>query len=329
MTEYSFPFFLTAFPCLMAISILIGKFSKKTHLSPFQNAFIKSRQLVWFKMVSLLSRKKLSSSNLLQLEELLYSSDLASSLIKDIIASLKRERPPNPRQFLYDFLKEKMDPVQKKASPLSFDPSRHHLQTIMIVGVNGSGKTTSVGKLAAMLSAKGAKVLLGAGDTFRAAAVEQLDIWCRRLDVQIVKPQKESVPPSAVCFDALKTAQNKKADFCLLDTAGRLHTRENLMKELAKIKQVLKKLDQTAPQHTLLVMDALSGQNALEQAREFHRTLNLSGLIFTKCDSSSKAGAAVSITHILQIPILYLGTGENKDDLELFHTEKYLQALLK
>ena len=314
---------------LLFIILLIKKFPGKKNPHPsLKKAFLKSHQHIWIKMNSVLSQKRLSPSDLLQIEELLYTSDLSSPLIREIISLLKKENPSDPRQFLYDYLKDKMETVQKKAVSITFDPKEHRLQTIMIVGVNGSGKTTSVGKLASMLSSMGARVVLGAGDTFRAAAVEQLDIWCRRSNVKIVKPQKENAPPSAVCFDALKKAQNQKADFCLLDTAGRLHTKENLMKELAKIKQVLKKLDPSAPQHTLLVMDALSGQNSLEQAREFHRVLDLSGLIFTKCDSSSKAGAAVSITHLLQIPILYLGVGENKTDLEAFHTEKYLHALL-
>ena len=197
----------------------------------------------------------------------------------------------------------------------------------MVVGVNGAGKTTTIGKLATKLTAQGAKVVVGACDTFRAAAVDQLQVWCERAGAEMIRA-KEGANPSGVGFDALQAALNSKADYCILDTAGRLHTKGNLMEELAKSKNVLKKLDSTAPHQTLLVIDAITGQNAIKQAEEFHKTLELSGLILTKCDGSSKAGSAVSIVQSLGVPITYIGVGESVDDLNNFNLDEYLDALL-
>ncbi|MBH46775.1 MAG: signal recognition particle-docking protein FtsY [Halobacteriovorax sp.] len=197
----------------------------------------------------------------------------------------------------------------------------------MVVGVNGAGKTTTIGKLATKLTAQGAKVVVGACDTFRAAAVDQLQVWCDRAGATMIRA-KEGANPSGVGYDALQTALNEKADYCILDTAGRLHTAGNLMDELKKSKTVLQKLDASAPHHTLLVIDAITGQNALRQAEEFHKTLELNGLILTKCDGSSKAGSAVSIVSTLQVPIAYIGVGESVEDLDEFKLDDYLKALL-
>ena len=197
----------------------------------------------------------------------------------------------------------------------------------MIVGVNGAGKTTTIGKLATKLTNQGAKVVVGACDTFRAAAVDQLQVWCDRSGAQMVRA-KEGSNPSGVGYAALEKALNEKADYCILDTAGRLHTKGNLMDELSKSKNVLSKLDKDAPHQTLLVIDAITGQNALRQAEEFHKALNLTGLIFTKCDGSSKAGSAVGIVKNLQVPITYIGVGEGVEDINIFDLDEYLNALL-
>ncbi len=169
--------------------------------------------------------------------------------------------------------------------------------------------------------------MVGACDTFRAAAVDQLQVWCDRAGATMIRA-KEGANPSGVGYDALQTALNEKADYCILDTAGRLHTAGNLMDELKKSKTVLQKLDASAPHHTLLVIDAITGQNALRQAEEFHKTLELNGLILTKCDGSSKAGSAVSIVSTLQVPIAYIGVGESVEDLDEFKLDDYLKALL-
>jgi fused signal recognition particle receptor len=224
-----------------------------------------------------------------------------------------------------------MADAQKETDPAlyTYDKENHQgTKVIMIVGVNGAGKTTTIGKLATKLTKQGAKVVVGACDTFRAAAVDQLQVWCDRAGADMIRA-KEGANPSGVGYDALQRALNEKADYCILDTAGRLHTAGNLMEELTKSKNVLKKLDETAPHHTLLVLDAITGQNALRQAEEFNKALELTGLIFTKCDGSSKAGSAVGIVQKLNVPITYIGVGENVEDLNEFKLDEYLDALIQ
>ena len=218
--------------------------------------------------------------------------------------------------------------LDKYPDVLRLDPQKKgETKVIMVVGVNGAGKTTTIGKLATKLRLQGASVMVGACDTFRAAAVDQLQVWCDRSGATMIRA-KEGANPSGVGYDALQAAINQKADYCILDTAGRLHTKENLMDELQKSKNVLKKLDPNAPHQILLVIDAITGQNALRQAEEFHKTLGLTGLIFTKCDGSSKAGSAVTIVEQLKLPIAYIGVGETAEDLDIFNIDDYLHALL-
>jgi fused signal recognition particle receptor len=197
----------------------------------------------------------------------------------------------------------------------------------MIVGVNGAGKTTTIGKLATKLKAQGAKVIVGACDTFRAAAVDQLQVWCDRAGVDMVRA-KDGADPSGVAYDTVAKAFSENYDYCLIDTAGRLHTNQNLMDELTKTKRVMSKINADAPQEVLLVLDAITGQNALKQAQEFNKALQLTGIIFTKCDGSAKAGSAVGIVDHLKVPITYIGVGESVDDLHLFDLEDYLKTLV-
>lgn len=292
----------------------------------------RSRQEVWGRALSLF-KGGVSEEILEELEEILYSADIGTSMVQELIGALRKEHLENEEQvklFLYHFLQQKMLTTQNKLDSAlwHFDPSAaKSLKTIMIVGVNGAGKTTTIGKLATKLKRQGAKVVVGACDTFRAAAVDQLQVWCDRAEVKMVRA-KEGNNPTGVAYDTLQVAMTEGADYCLLDTAGRLHTKENLMEELAKTKRVLSKLDATAPQQVLLVLDAITGQNAMRQAEEFHKFLNLTGLIFTKCDGSSKAGSAISITHQLQVPISYIGVGETVEDLDVFNLEDYLRGLL-
>jgi fused signal recognition particle receptor len=199
---------------------------------------------------------------------------------------------------------------------------------IMIVGVNGVGKTTTVGKLAYNFKSRGKKVLIGAGDTFRAAANEQLEIWAKRAGVDIIQQQKGS-DPGAVAFDTVKSALARDIDVVLIDTAGRLHTKTNLMEELKKVKRVIQKLIPRAPDEIWLVLDATIGQNSIQQARQFHQALGITGLIITKLDGTAKGGVVFAIANELKIPVKFIGVGENIDDLQPFDPESFIDALFE
>ena len=198
---------------------------------------------------------------------------------------------------------------------------------ILVAGVNGVGKTTSVAKLASYLKAQGKSVVLAAADTFRAAAIEQLKIWAERIDVPIVTTQYQG-DPSAVCYDAHAKAIATGADYLICDTAGRLHTRHNLMEELKKIRRTIAKQDESAPHERWIVVDATTGSNALNQAREFQTSLDLNGVIVTKLDGSGKGGSVVAIQHELGVPTRFIGTGEKEEDLERFDPNTFVETLL-
>ena len=292
----------------------------------------KSRQKFWQPLTALFRKGGgLSQDILEEVEEILYSADLGPKLTNLIIRQLKEQvgKEGYGLQELKGFLREMI--ISKMTTPSSGEQwsldSRDKLQTIMFVGINGVGKTTSMGKLAVKLVQSGSKVVVGACDTFRMAATEQLAVWAERAGCEIVQA-KMGADPSGVAYDTLRRAQEVGADYCLIDTAGRLHTKSNLMDELKKTKRVLQKLDPRAPEHIWLVVDAVTGQNAIRQAEEFHRALQLTGLIFTKCDGSSKAGAAVSIVENLQVPITFIGVGEGVNDLQQFNVEQYVDAML-
>lgn len=304
---------------------------EKSWTSRLKAGLSKTRLEVWGRVSSILARKNLDASAVEELEEVLFASDMSPKLVEELVESLQKTKLEEiePLKYIEGFLEKKMSPVQQKLNKklLTFDASDPTLKVIMIVGVNGAGKTTTIGKLATKLKRQGAKVVVGACDTFRAAAVEQLEVWCQRAQVDIVRAH-EGADPSGVAFDAVKKAQELGANYCLIDTAGRLHTKSNLMDELAKTKRVMSKVMPGAPHETLLVLDAITGQNALRQAEEFNKSLELTGLIFTKCDGSAKAGSAVSIVESLQVPISYIGVGEDVEDLNVFDLKQYLEALL-
>lgn len=290
----------------------------------------KSRSEVWGKIGNLFSG---DAPALDEIEEVLYTADIPTGLVQELLEKLDKEgkgkSPEEIQNLVYGFMKSKMEPVQEKSHTENFDPLNPDKKTkvIMIVGVNGAGKTTTIGKLATKLKSQGAKVIVGACDTFRAAAVDQLQVWCERAGVEMVRA-KDGTDPSGVAFDTVAKAYREGFDYCLIDTAGRLHTNTNLMDELIKTKRVMSKINAEAPQEVLLVLDAITGQNALKQAQEFHKALQLTGIIFTKCDGSAKAGSALGIVDQLRVPITYIGVGESVDDLHLFDLELYLKTLV-
>jgi fused signal recognition particle receptor len=198
---------------------------------------------------------------------------------------------------------------------------------ILVVGVNGSGKTTTIGKLARRYTQEGRKVLLAAGDTFRAAAIEQLQIWGERNHVPVIS-QAAGADPAAVVFDALQSAQARGADVLIADTAGRLHTQSNLMEELKKVKRVLGRLDPTAPHEVLLVLDAGQGQNALTQAQQFNEAVGVTGLVLTKLDGTAKGGIVLAIADRMQLPLRFVGVGETAEDFGVFDAETFVDAVL-
>lgn len=274
-----------------------------------------------------LGRKTIDEDLLEELEEILITSDLgvmtAQKLIQSVQEKVKRkelEDPERLKQYLQQEILHILD-LPAKAWQTDIKPF-----VILVIGVNGVGKTTTIGKLAGRFRSEGKKVLLVAGDTFRAAAGEQLEIWAERAGAEIIR-QKEGSDPSAVVFDALKAARARETDVVLIDTAGRLHTRVNLMEELKKIRRVIQKEVPEGPHRTWLVLDATMGQNALSQARLFHEALTIDGLILTKLDGTAKGGIIVGICHELKIPIEFIGIGEKTDDLQPFNPQEFVQAL--
>ena len=268
-----------------------------------------------------------------EIEEVLYTADIPTGMVQQLLVKLENEGKGKSadeiQKLVFGFMKEKMEPVQLNIHQDVFELNKSEKKTrvFMIVGVNGAGKTTTIGKLATKLKSQGAKVIVGACDTFRAAAVDQLQVWCERAGVDMVRA-KDGADPSGVAYDTVAKAFAENYDYCLIDTAGRLHTNQNLMDELAKTKRVMAKINPEAPQEVLLVLDAITGKNALKQAQEFHKTLQLTGIIFTKCDGSAKAGSAVGIVDQLRVPITYIGVGETVDDLHLFDLDLYLKTLV-
>src|SRR5437763_8308891 len=263
-----------------------------------------------------------------ELEEALIRADLGVPMTMRIIKTLQ-EREAWALLGIGDVIKAVREEIARilPRDPAPIRPTTGKLNVILIVGVNGTGKTTSTAKLARNLMHAGRLVMLAAADTFRAAAIEQLDIWAKRLGVEIVRGQG-GADPAALCYEAYQAAAKQEIDFLLCDTAGRQHTKANLMAELQKIKRTLGKLDADTPQETLLVVDASTGRNALSQAREFHNALGLTGLIVTKLDGSGKGGIVVTIQDELGIPTRFVGTGEKLDDFAQFDRKTYLENLL-
>jgi fused signal recognition particle receptor len=276
-----------------------------------------------------LGKRALDEDLLDELEEILVTSDLgvqtSQRLLKAIADKVKRKELRDTER-LCDQLREEVQAILSVEGP-SWNPRRERPFVIMVIGVNGVGKTTTIGKLARRLKDDGLSVALVAGDTFRAAAVEQLVQWGERIDVPVIR-QRSGSDPSAVAFDALEAAVNRKVDVVITDTAGRMHTKVNLMEELKKMRRVMKKKIPSAPHEVLLVLDASTGQNALSQARLFKNEMEITGLILTKLDGTAKGGVIVPICDELQVPVRYIGVGESVEDLKPFDPEAFSKALL-
>lgn len=263
-----------------------------------------------------------------ELEHGLIRADLGVALTGRIINKLQ-EREAWSLLGISDVLKVAREEVAKilPPDPTPIKPLHGKPNVVLIVGVNGTGKTTSTAKLAHYLKGNNRTVLLAAADTFRAAAIEQLGVWAKRLDVEMISGQY-GADPAALCYDAYESAAKNEIDFLLCDTAGRLHTKANLMSELGKVKRSLAKKDPDAPHEVLLVVDATTGGNALGQAREFHQAIGLTGLIVTKLDGSGKGGIVVAIQDQLKIPTRFIGTGEKIDDFGPFDAKKFVAEMI-
>ncbi|MCM3652673.1 signal recognition particle-docking protein FtsY [Metabacillus litoralis] len=300
----------------------------------FKEGLTKTRDSFAGKMNDLVAKyRKVDEDFFEELEELLISADVGVTTVMDLIDELKMEVK---RQNIRDtkevqaVISEKLVEIyqgeqeEDKSNKLNIQPNR--LNVVLFVGVNGVGKTTTIGKLAHKLKSEGNSVLLAAGDTFRAGAIEQLEVWGERVGVDVIK-QSEGSDPAAVMYDAVQAAKARNVNVLLCDTAGRLQNKVNLMKELEKVKRVIEREIPGAPHEVLLVLDATTGQNAMTQAKQFSQTTDVSGIVLTKLDGTAKGGIVLAIKGELDIPVKLVGLGEKMDDLQEFNTEQYVYGL--
>ena len=318
----------------------MGFFSKlfsKQEKESLDKGLEKTRENVFSKLARAVAGKsKVDEEVLDNLEEILVASDVGVKTTLKIIENIE-ERVAKDKYLgtseLNKMLREEIElllnePKEGESETGFLVQSNQKPFVVLVVGVNGVGKTTTIGKLAAQLKGAGKKVVLGAADTFRAAAVDQLTIWAERAGVEIVK-QGMGADPAAVAFDTLQSAIKQNADFVLIDTAGRLHNKVNLMNELGKIKRVLSKLMPDAPHEVMLVLDGSTGQNAVEQARQFTKVTDISSLALTKLDGTAKGGVVIGIHDEFKIPIRFIGVGEKIDDLQVFNRTQFVESLFK
>ncbi|MEZ5425722.1 MAG: signal recognition particle-docking protein FtsY [Pyrinomonadaceae bacterium] len=301
----------------------------------FNKAISKTRDSINNKLDTIFeNRKKIDEAFLEELEEMLISTDIGVSTTFQVLDTVRRgvsRQEINDLEALKTAMKKELLSILQHSGEkgvasetevsLSIKP-----YVLMVVGVNGVGKTTTIGKLAQRIKDEGNQVMICAADTFRAAASEQLEIWSERAGAPLIQ-QKQGTDPAAVLFDALKSAQARGADVLIVDTAGRLHNKSNLMAELEKMKRIAGREVENAPHETLLVIDAVTGQNGLEQARQFMKVADVTGIVLTKLDGTAKGGIAVAISKELNLPIRYVGIGEKVDDLMVFDPEDYVNGL--
>jgi fused signal recognition particle receptor len=274
-------------------------------------------------------RGKLDDETVEELEAILIQADLGVDTTLEVLEHLRevaRDKGLKTDESIIDALKQLLLDILVQGDHVMHWTVDDPPQVTLITGVNGSGKTTTIGKLASRLKADGKSVVVGAADTFRAAAADQLEVWCGRAGVPIVKHQEGS-DPAAVAHDAVQAAVSRKADCVIIDTAGRLHTKSNLMEELKKIQRVVTRVHESAPHEVLLVLDATTGQNGLQQARKFTEAMNVTGIVLTKLDGTAKGGIAIAIQRELRIPIKFIGVGEGIEDLQPFDPRGFIDAL--
>jgi fused signal recognition particle receptor len=292
----------------------------KEGLTKTRNGFIE-------KVESLFTGREIDEETLEELEEILITADVGTKAVGEIMASIREKTKRGEVKdavSLKEFLKKEMVSILGQPHPLIVFGDRPFV--ILGVGVNGVGKTTTIGKLASRFHSQGLSVLLAAGDTFRAAGIEQLEIWADRAQAQFVK-HKSGSDPAAVAFDAIEAAKHRGVDVVIIDTAGRLHTKSPLMEELKKVKRVIEKTMPVAPQEILLVVDATTGQNALRQADMFNQVIGVTGIALTKLDGTAKGGIVFAIKKDFGIPVRLIGIGEGLDDLRDFNPEEFVEAL--
>jgi len=301
------------------VGLLGGLFSK------FKQGLKRTQELVLAPLGRLLGLRRLDAAQLEELEDLLLQADLGVTAVEQLMARLRSELKGGTEIDAKAILKEELLRIlrQRPAQPFVAQGT----QVVLLVGVNGVGKTTTLGKLAALLKTRGEAVLVVAGDTFRAAAIDQLELWGERAGVPVIRNQMGG-DPAAIAFDGATSALAKGTPWVLIDTAGRLHTKDHLMKELDKIRRSLQKVIPDAPHRVLLVLDATTGQNGLHQAETFARVAGVTDLVLTKLDGSAKGGVVVPILDRLKLPIAFVGVGEGLDDLIPFEAEAFVDGLL-
>ncbi|WP_282138006.1 signal recognition particle-docking protein FtsY [Rossellomorea aquimaris] len=298
----------------------------------FKDGLSKTRNNFTTKVNDLVARyRKVDEDFFEELEEILIGADVGFDTVMELIDELKLEVKRKNIQDTEDVqsvISEKLVEIYQGDSDedSSLNIQDDQLTVLLFVGVNGVGKTTTIGKMAHMFKEQGKNVVLAAGDTFRAGAIEQLEVWGERVEVPVIK-QAAGSDPAAVMFDAVQSAKAKKADILICDTAGRLQNKVNLMKELEKVKRVIEREVPGAPHEVLLVLDATTGQNAMVQAKTFKEATNVSGIVLTKLDGTAKGGIVLAIRNELDIPVKYVGLGEKMDDLQPFDAEKYVYGL--
>jgi fused signal recognition particle receptor len=313
---------------------LTEKITKQTEsvTEKFKDGLSKTRNNFSEKVNDLVSRyRKVDEDFFEELEEILIGADVGFDTVMTLIDELKKEvkkkNIQDPKE-VQDVIIEKLVAIYESGeqSSTELNIQENELTVILFVGVNGVGKTTTIGKLASKFKNEGKKVLMAAGDTFRAGAIEQLEVWGERVGVDVIK-QSAGSDPAAVMFDAIQAAKSRKADILLCDTAGRLQNKVNLMKELEKVKRVIEREISGAPHEVLLVLDATTGQNAMVQAKTFKEATNVTGIALTKLDGTAKGGIVLAIRNELDIPVKFVGLGEKMDDLQVFDAEKYVYGL--
>ena len=294
----------------------------------FKSGFKKSAEAFSSGLKEIVIKKEINDETLNQVEDYLISSDVgtvAASEIKEIISKKKidpsKEITSEINLILKEYIINLMQPLEKQ----NFFEKKDHLKVILISGVNGVGKTTTIGKISKIFKEKDNKVILAASDTFRAAAIEQLDNWAKKINIEIVKSSQGS-DPASVAYKAVEQAKNKNFNQIIIDTAGRLQNKKNLMEEYKKIANVVKKVESDAPHEVILVLDATSGQNVINQVEEFNKIIPVTGLIMTKLDGTAKGGILLAVSKKFKLPIIALGLGEKEDDLQIFDSEKFAEA---